>query len=491
MSSPEPLCGVLTGRVLRAWVTILSLGLLLLLAPAARTPRVLYVDASAGDDARTYAENSPTRPWATIGRAAWGSTRREVPNPDEAAQQGDTVLVRAGTYETAGTGDRWAVAYNPANSGTENAPIVFQGEGLVVLTLNSGRGPLIGSNRRDHVTWRNFTIHEENAPRTPDTGSVVVWGATGVVLERLVLDGNGSPGDGDNHPGIRLEYAVNTVVRDSRISNYHINANPGNGVGIQVYFSGPLLFEHNEIFNCGAGIALKAPFDKHVDAITVRHNLIYDVQDGIIVHRSPARPDAPSRIYQNVIRDTIQAGVRLLGFDQPTGPRNAKIVNNTFFRVGYALAINGGPLVDDAGHVFWNNVISTTHHAAVYTEIATAPNITPKSRFSSEHNVFHDVGVFANVQDSGRLSLADWRRVLGHDELPPLTTTADPRFVDASDGDFRLQAHSPARVLGVDVLDLNDDGSVTDLIPAGAFITGDETVGPTTSVRQIDGSPPR
>ncbi|OGS04433.1 MAG: hypothetical protein A3J70_00875 [Elusimicrobia bacterium RIFCSPHIGHO2_02_FULL_61_10] len=52
-------------------------------------------------------------------------------------------------------------------------------------------------------------------------------------------------------------------------------------------------------------------------------------------------------------------------------------------------------------------------------------------------------------------------------------------FVNPANRDFRLQSGSPARTLGVDVLDLDNDGSTTDVIPAGAYVTGNEIIGRT------------
>ncbi|MCU0736716.1 MAG: hypothetical protein MUF20_14595, partial [Methylotetracoccus sp.] len=129
--------------------------------------KVLYVDRNSGNDATTYEANSATSPWRTIGRAAWGSTTRSSPNASQAARAGDTVIIRAGTYSTAGSGLRYDPAYNPANSGTAAQPIVFQAEGTVTLTLSSSRGPVIGSNERNYITWKGFTINEANAPSTP------------------------------------------------------------------------------------------------------------------------------------------------------------------------------------------------------------------------------------------------------------------------------------------------------------------------------------
>src|SRR3972149_2223784 len=88
----------------------------------AQVGKALYVNGSTGNDAVTYANNSASTPWRTIGRAAWGSTTRSSPNSNEAAKAGDTVFIAAGTYTSelnAGTSHtRYIVLYNPENSGT-------------------------------------------------------------------------------------------------------------------------------------------------------------------------------------------------------------------------------------------------------------------------------------------------------------------------------------------------------------------------------------
>jgi hypothetical protein len=61
--------------------------------------------------------------------------------------------------------------------------------------------------------------------------------------------------------------------------------------------------------------------------------------------------------------------------------------------------------------------------------------------------------------------------------------------VNAAADDFRLcqgrdqpaagcRAASAALTVGIDILDLDGDGSTTDPIPAGAFVTNAEVVGP-------------
>ena len=85
-------------------------------------------------------------------------------------------------------------------------------------------------------------------------------------------------------------------------------------------------------------------------------------------------------------------------------------------------------------------------------------------------------------------SLSQWR-AHGQDAAPPQAIRANPYYVNRIARDYRLCTGagvpvascadaSPAINQGVDLLDLDGDGSTTDRITAGAFITGDERIGP-------------
>ena len=71
------------------------------------------------------------------------------------ADAGDTVLVAAGTYNTSATTNRrFDPIYNPANSGTANAPITIRAEGNVYLTSSSGGQPIVGTYQKNHENMR-------------------------------------------------------------------------------------------------------------------------------------------------------------------------------------------------------------------------------------------------------------------------------------------------------------------------------------------------
>lgn len=465
-------------RMIRV-ATAIVLAIAILGVPAQAV--TLYVDGVTGDDSVAYAENTAERPWRTIGRAAWGSTSRDAPVPAQAAQPGDTVVVGQGTYSTPGTDNRFGVAYHTANSGRPNAPIVFQADGEVILTLSESRGPVIGasgfeSGSRDYITWRGFTVHESTAPSRRDTGVAVLVGTIGSSIEDCVLDGNGDPGFGDNHPGVRIEGSQNVAVRNCLISNFRTSGvNHHNGAGIQVYSSGDVLLEHNEIRDSGSGIFLKAPGigPNPPLGFTIRKNHIANMSgSGIAIHRAPNTSDEPILIYQNVVRDASMC-VRIWTFDGgSTDPRHAKIVNNVLAQCGEGISVSGN-LVQSAGHLVQNNIIAANDSAINFG--GTVDNLT-RPRIQFDHNVYFEFSQLARVYTSN-YSIASWKNTFLQDSTEPGSRVADPLFVNAPQGDFRLQIASPASIGGIDILDLNGNGSTTDLVPVGAYISGDEIIG--------------
>jgi hypothetical protein len=446
-----------------------AFGALLITAAAGTSAKELYVDANSGNDATSYASNSASAPWRTIGRAAWGSTSRTSTNTNEAARAGDTVHVNAGTYSTTGTGERYGIAYQAVNNGTAGSPITFVAEGLVTLTYTSGVGPVIGSYGRNYITWRGFTVNEVNAPSTSDTGPCVVGDATGVVIEGNNITGVGTNSRQDNYVGIRIDGAWDVTVRNNRVRNFRGYGR--NAAGIMTYYSGRLTIERNELENAGTGIYLKGNI-LNTDWITIRYNLIRNIDEaGIDIHRTPTPVTGPLLIYQNIIRDSGR-GVAIHGFDSgTTDAQNAKIVNNTLVNNTYGLHVLY-PLRDNARHLFWNNVVTGGQYGIYYE--TTAANLV-ESRIDIEHNVYNTPTV-AQVSTQN-LTLASFRSQFNMDNASPAGISTVSLFLDLL-SDLKLLPASPARSIGVDVLDLDRDGSTTDVIPAGAYITGSEVIGP-------------
>ena len=433
----------------------------------------LNVNPSTGNDANTYAQVAAgTHEWATLGRAAWGSTTRSSPNTSQAAQAGDTVLVSAGTYNaSSASGDKWVPSFQSANSGTAGNLITFRASGSVTLQSTNGQGPVIGSSSRNYIVWDGFYIDEANVLTDPDTGPVTVLGATGVQLLNLEIKGKNVTW-GDNHNGIRVEQSNYVTVGNCKIYDISEGGTYGmNSAGIMAYDTGYSTFENNEIYNCGSGIWLKGYHGVNLQTNNIiRKNLIYNIGDfGIGLSIA-----AESRVYQNVVRDS-GSGVDLWNVSSNTTHQNNTIVNNTFART----TSNFGAIsFRSPGDMFYGDrVYNNIFHTSTVTAYGTWSFTAAPTPITFEHNVYYNTN--SNVWKPDGVAgtgLAAWK-VLGYDSVSPSAISSDPLFTNLSGNVFTLQGGSPAAALGVDILDLDGDSSTSDNIPAGAYITGSEVIG--------------
>ena len=429
----------------------------------------LYVDVNRGSDSVSYEDNSVNSPWATVGRAAWGSTTRNSPNSSEAAQAGDTVNVAPGVYATTqGTGERYDPIYNPVNNGRPGSPITFLAEGVVTLQsdTNTIGEPIIGTYQRDYIVWDGFHINEIDVDTKADTGPVVVWGSENVAIQNLTVEGK-TVNWGDNHNAIRVEFSTDSLIRNNRLSGNRGGANNYNGSAIMLYNSGRIVIEHNEIWNAQGGIFIKGgPADNY--EITVRYNLLHDLSVGI-THGvvSSSGHSFGARTYQNILYSNGSA-IIFIGYTG-SSPANIVVANNTLFGNNYGIFLKPST----AGYndiVLCNNIVSTANFGI------QGEDISDVSSTDFSHNIYSDVNTHARVSYTS-LSFASWRSNYSQDEIG--STQADPLFQNASALDFRLSSGSPAFGAGTDVLNLGSDGSGSS-VNLGAYVSGNEIIGVTT-----------
>lgn len=118
-----------------------------------------------------------------------------------------------------------------------------------------------------------------------------------------------------------------------------------------------------------------------------------------------------------------------------------------------------------------------------------------------EHNVYFGSTRFYSGSDGNRDFTSYKSAFPSQDQAAPASVESSPLFVNAAAGDFRLctgagvpaptcSGASPALNRGVDLNDLDSDGSTTDNIPAGAYITNNEVIGRTTTVSSVPPAPP-
>lgn len=488
------------------------LALMLMLAASAADAKPLCVNPSTGSDSNTYAANTGnmdgtgTACWLTVGRAVWGSTNQASPNAAEAATAGDTVYIAAGTYTAPGKASRTDPAFNPANSGSSGSPIVLRAVGTVNLALSSSAGPTLGCFSRDYITWIGFSVDEANGVSEPDTGAVVGWDSTGCRFEALTIDGNGTGHNrGDNHTGVRLEECIDCYIGHSTIHDVYscqsactggdppVNAH--NGSAIQTYASTNFVIEHNLIYNAGAGLFIKGgPWTVAIDGGTIRYNLIHTLtQSGIAVFAgSPAASGTPALIYQNVVYGAVNCFRYWFFGDTTNDPTYTHFVNNTCYNATNGFSYNGTPVSSPVhGFTVWNNVVSTvTSGISSTASVAFHQNAAEADH---EHQVYHSVSGTFGVLDGGstNISLATWQGgSYNQDAASPAAITTDPLFANIAAADFRLctgsgtphascSGASPALTHGRVTNSIGGSDGAT--IPAGAYITGNETIGPSVS----------
>ena len=433
---------------------------------AAASAKDLYVDSVRGNDAVSYAANTQSTPWRTLGRATRGSTSPSSTNPSEAARAGDTVYVTGGPFVGTATEERYIPAFNPVNSGSAGSPIAFRAVGSVELRTEGGRGPVIGAYRSSYIHWYGFVIDERYAAVHPDTGPIVVWETTGVVVDGCEIRGI-TQTYGDNHNGVRFERAVNSAVRNCRISGIRgTNTSEHNSAGVMLYGSNGIVIENNEILNSGAAI-----FPKGADNydITIRFNRLTGNSKGIRTSYSSPTMGA-NRIYQNIIENS--SGTSGMGIQIAEYSYNWSVFNNTIVNVVDGILFRDS---SSTGNLRWgNNLIYGGATAANAGEWQGALPGNGRNLYYLNQSWAHQ-GVLYRT-------LSTWFGAVPADST---SVSSDPRLIGLSSGDYRLAADSPGRGLGRDLLDLNRNGSTTDVIPVGAYISGAETIGRSSGTEEV------
>ncbi len=452
--------------------------------------KTLYVNGVSGNDSTSYANNSEANPWKTIGRASWGSASYVAPNPNQtginpqAAQPGDIVQIAAGTYWESGdsAGGRFTVTLNPVNSGTASDPITFRGIGLVYIRLNPGvRGAMIGcASNRNYIIWDNFQIDDYYGGSMEDTGPVVFVGSHHCQLLNSDVQGHaGSFFHGyslysNNYNAIRYETADFIVIRNNRIHRvWGTGTTTGTGgqndAGIMSYDSNDGLIENNEIFDVGQAIFIKGNHAGFTQARNIiRYNYVHNASFGGI--RVVGAQD--TKIYQNIVTNSLlgfQAGF----FDAT----RSRFVNNVAYNNQHGVMTQSTELVDVQFH---NNLIvgGTVSGAGCYNVQNPGLqqiNFIRNLYYNNLNNAVWNLDGTKNI-----IPFSTWQAPVangGYGFDVDGLNGANPLFVNPLNNNFKLQPLSPALTLGRDVLDLNNNGSSSDIIPAGAYITGNEVIG--------------
>ena len=549
----------------------------------------LWVDAATGDDNRskaTVAASGGLLPWATPGRAIWGSTNRSSPNPSEAAGSGDIVDVYGSlsygspvVYSTSvAVNDEGIPVYLPANNG-----ITLRARGYVQLGAPNANAPLIGQDgtRADTAwigNWANsrwilrcdgrfgtpraiasssaaggvLTVHTTTAHgfttgemvilrdhdctpaiggagvdtqttvtvidadtftianttytagggatgtvrkffdskadasvinTTPDSGPVSI-GGSGFYFSAFEIDGGPLIDYHDNWEGLRVQNGQDFVVRNGYIHDFRKDADEDgledtsqNQSAVTMYGAQNGLIEHLLLENNGCGVFFKdrafldPSFGNTVRYLRIKSPDITDAPStkyGITWSMTAVNGHGASTVHSCVITDMLAA------FNN-----RAEIVGDDIYNMTVARCAYGwfGPRGAISARC-WNSIVSVTTRVLHQDSVTMEDDAT----LDLEHNVYHG-GFPMFVEDSsGNRDFNQWRTdEPTQDQAGPAgreSVAADPLFVDPVTDNFRLQLGSPARDRGIDIGDLDGDGSIADTCHAGAYQTMAETIGP-------------
>ncbi|MFH1811779.1 MAG: right-handed parallel beta-helix repeat-containing protein [Pseudomonadota bacterium] len=247
------------------------------------------------------------------------------------------------------------------------------------------------------------------------------------------------------HAGVRIQGnrdVFNITAAGVAIANLEIEGKLGGGTNVCVNATGANLWLlGSRVFNCDTGVRIQASgvevgpgnvFDKAEYAIQVSSGTNHRIHGNTVLDCSTtaclrfADGTGPAEVVSNLFAG---ATVPLIATSSATGLR---ILHNTLHgSSNYGLSLGG------SGHEVKNNIFS----ANTYGAICDTSGLTASS---NDYNAFFNNGLASACPDTRGAHVV----------------LADPKYVNAGTGDFRLQSSSPCIDAGIDLgFDLNGGAS--------------------------------
>jgi hypothetical protein len=336
-----------------------------------------------------------------------------------AASNGDTVLVAPGTYtENINFGGK---AITVTSSGGPSVTIIDGGAKGTVVTFNSGEttssvlsGFTIRNGLQNGYDGGGISISSASPTITGNIitgnhavdGCGIYVGGGSALIQNNTITGNdqtGAGGGGEGGGGILVSGSSSPQIIGNTITNNSV-ANGGNGGGISVdLFSSPLirgnLIQGNTAYNLGGGVALNSYNASILVQNLILNNASQGGGSGAGLYVSSGNSSTQTIITNNTIAGNsaydFTSGVFISGYGQ-----NATFRNNVVVAPVGQNAVTCNPLYISVSPVF--------SHNDAFTPQGTAWS-----------------GICDTTSNPGNIS-------------------ADPLFMSAANGDFHLQAGSPA-----------------------------------------------
>jgi hypothetical protein len=382
------------------------------------------------------------------------------------ATPGDTILVGPGRYTDPEA--LWYQGFNPARSGTADAPIVIRADPPLGATLvgetdvarcgspeASGDCVAIGIFDREHVVVDGFRVE----------GMVKVQLSRNVTIQNCDVMYGSREGNDESllwgiaiHEGDGSRGSVGNVIRSNRVHDMRGGNRSHNTAGIMLFGeTSENVIEYNDVDAgpCEESCAVYSAFGQkggNVHDNTWRCNVARNGTDAFhgMGSTDESRFSDDNLFYGNLILGSTNA------FGCNHNCRRWQIYNNTAYQVTRFFA--QGRDIGTSGTRFWHNAVVAATSAYHSEEPASAERLLALID-EADDNLFFDVGAIASWQYGGSTvdTLDAWRSESAFDQR---SIVADPMFVDADGGDFAFRVGSPAIGAGREGADLGANDSV-------------------------------
>ncbi len=388
------------------------------------------------------------------------------------AVAGDIVNFRGGVYEALHDYDSYHAHFEPANSGTVDAPIIFKaypGEtphmDCVVNGTYEGCAAL-GNGDQDYIIFDGFTVTTDNGSLI---GTILITGfnkgvyAKGCVVRNCIIDGGSTPvSSTDNRETLRIEATADTVIENNIIKNMISSINNHNTSLIKTYDNDNLTILNNEFYNAQLAVYLK----RLTNVGVVENNYIHNVNEGIYINASIDSNSNDITIRNNVVSHCSTAFCTVATSEDRTVD-NLTYANNTIYETNRGIAI--GENQNGLGGIIYNNIVVGEH-----SKIVTDGTAELKE---SDHNNFAGyVYIVTNLYEDNEATFRDlpsWQtsgKLADGSNPGSGSLSADPLFENASGNlnqldDFRLASGSPCIGAGRGGVDMGADIDLVGINP--------------------------
>jgi len=255
---------------------------------------------------------------------------------------------------------------------------------------------------------------------------------------------------------VDLKSCTRATVRGNKFHDYGVGGSRSEkGTALVIHYNADeVLVEGNEIWNCGLAISVGNPQHPQVGAVVLRRNLIHDMT--VLTNAQGDIDDTGSGLSISTARRVEIYHNTFVNL--PRGSRTRNDGSTYPITSGYAVRLdeNGGP-VDQT--TFVNNIVANVGLAFIKGQAQAALSCDRNLYFNPDSNP----GSSSNPDPSPALNRnrplfrvgnndtywSVWRTTYDCASPDP---AADPLFVNAAGGDFRINVTSPARDRAIPVL---------------------------------------